>query len=379
MLRGEPARILLVVILALLTASSTIYAFEGETDKFSESLEHLIKLNIIQNYVETDFNPKENMTRAETAVMLRRMMNPDTTTGISGGYFLNAEGILEEFGDNRYAVAEIDVLKKINVISGYDDGSIRPDREITYSECIKMLVCMLGYKDDAIRKGGWSKGYVKCAEEIGLLQNISVKEYSLNAVKGDVVIMINNALSIPRNLVSVCDAGKSLALTPPCGTYSVDGVVQETVEGITFEEILTNPDLDVENEKYTGESYSSFKEDRIIAENTGISVKGSGFSIDGIGNFTLYFENIDKSCDYYISLVSMFNEKYNRMPTEEEYRQNIFAFVEAQHPTISNVGPISTDSFTFTNIPRGSYYVCIMSSPCKAHIAGTIVLDDESE
>ena len=58
-------------------------------------------------------------------------------------------------------------LKKIMV--GDENGEFHPEKAVTIEETIKVLVCLLGYEYFALIKGGYPDGYIEQAKELGLL------------------------------------------------------------------------------------------------------------------------------------------------------------------------------------------------------------------
>jgi len=47
----------------------------------------------------------------------------------------------------------VDVLNKLGVINGYDDGTFKPDNNVTRDEAAKILVCALGRDIQAVDGG----------------------------------------------------------------------------------------------------------------------------------------------------------------------------------------------------------------------------------
>ena len=58
--------------------------------------------------------------------------------------------------DNTYKDA-ITTLTKLKVIDGYEDGTFKPDGQITRAEFTKLIVFILGYKDYRLLGGSYWK------------------------------------------------------------------------------------------------------------------------------------------------------------------------------------------------------------------------------
>ena len=381
------------LITAVLCASVTLSTIATATEKtYSDvdtnnttlisALDNLHKFDIVEGYGDGTFKPDNNVTRAEFAVMTRRMMNPDSFVGDVGGYTLNQS--TKELVPWHFAITEINLLKKMQIISGYEDGSLKPDQNVTYNEGIKMLVCALGYKDDAVKKGGWSDGYIECAKELGLLKDIATKDYSAYVTREASAIMVNKALSIPRSYVTKCNVGASVAQTPPDGEYIVDGIVSETEKGMSFEEQLNGVNAENGNvvNKNIVEEINSLGDTATIKRFSKVFY-GGGLPVsvslnddnkiynDG-SSITIYFDKINKSCDYYISIDT---EYYTKTLTMEEMAKPE-VLLEASVPNIYKLGPVSTEKITFYNVPKGEYELWIFSMPCQSEVSGVVVVED---
>lgn len=78
------------------------------------------------------------------------------------------------FGDvhGHWAETYIDTIKPLGVISGYPDGTFRPDRTITRAEFISITVNALGYVPRPANSGEfWAMPHVEQALSLGLIKN----------------------------------------------------------------------------------------------------------------------------------------------------------------------------------------------------------------
>ena len=106
------------------------------------------------------------LTRAEASKFLAQAL------GMSADYKSETQIFSDVPADNAYASA-IAYLYDHDIVNGNTDGTFRPDSNVTYGEFIKMAVSALGYKDYAGYKGGWTKGYLDCARDAGLLSGVA--------------------------------------------------------------------------------------------------------------------------------------------------------------------------------------------------------------
>ena len=80
------------------------------------------------------------------------------------------------------------------MVSGYTDGSFKPDNNVKYSESITMLLNLLGYKANVNNTSlGWPDNYISKSAELGIHNPQFYPDYSLPATRGDVAILTYNA------------------------------------------------------------------------------------------------------------------------------------------------------------------------------------------
>jgi molybdopterin-binding protein len=74
----------------------------------------------------------------------------------------------------------------LGIIDGYPDGTFKPDNTVSYDEAAKMLVAALGYTPDSLT-GTWPANYVVKAKSLGILDGI--KAGAAGANRGDIATM----------------------------------------------------------------------------------------------------------------------------------------------------------------------------------------------
>ena len=83
----------------------------------------------------------------------------------------------------------------VPIIAGYEDGTFRPTREVTYAELAKMLVVSIDKDLTPAKVKGmkWYQDWMKRAVELGILYGLSVDNPNAKAVRKDAFAMIYNA------------------------------------------------------------------------------------------------------------------------------------------------------------------------------------------
>ncbi|WP_159881544.1 outer membrane protein assembly factor BamB family protein [Paenibacillus puerhi] len=129
-----------------------------------------VALGIVFGYSDGTFRPDGNVTRAEFASMIVRGLPPGDEGAPLGFKDKDTIGTWAEKAV-RQAVA-------LGIIHGYEDGTFRPDANITHAEMISMVIRASGFSMDQERQTGfaddadipkWAKPAVFKAEETGIL------------------------------------------------------------------------------------------------------------------------------------------------------------------------------------------------------------------
>ena len=160
-------------------------AVEAETENSTadRAVFDLIAYGIIPS--DVDRTPQRQITRAEIADMVSRMLQLDEIENKQPMYFVDVEA------ENLYVDA-INNVAQAGIIQGDEEGYFRPDDPVTLQEAAKIFACTLGY-DYLAKDLGYPAGYMNVAMEIGLLDGIN---QSGAFYAEQVYIMAYNALDI---------------------------------------------------------------------------------------------------------------------------------------------------------------------------------------
>lgn len=111
---------------------------------------------------------------------------------------------------DHWAYRYISSAKENGIINGDGNGNFYPERDITNEEIVKMIVCLLGYRELAEAKGGYPAGYTATASGLGITAGLNLKVNS-PALRKDTAIMIYNALDVPIMAEGSKDADGNIA------------------------------------------------------------------------------------------------------------------------------------------------------------------------
>lgn len=154
---------------------------------YAEAVKTLSEAGIIQGDTSGNFNPDRTVTRAQAAAFLCRMMGIGESS--KAKKITNFTDVQESYWASGYIAA----IAEKGVISGYADGSFKPDSPVTCQQLLKMLVCAWGWKEYAENCGGWPNGYVAVANEYGYTKNTS-QTVTANATRSTVAMYIYNTM-----------------------------------------------------------------------------------------------------------------------------------------------------------------------------------------
>jgi len=132
--------------------------------------------------------------------------NEEVTRGIFAqavAELLNLKDSLVDYCDKYSDVSEqtpgcreILTLSEMKFLSGYSDGTFRPDKKVLYSEVAKVIVNILGYEYKAKSYGGYPSGYMMVANELKLLNGVS-GAFSSTVTFGALMKVFENSINAP--------------------------------------------------------------------------------------------------------------------------------------------------------------------------------------
>lgn len=105
-------------------------------------------------------------------------------------------GSFTDMNGAEWAEEYIYIAKSLNIINGTEPNHFEPESHITYEQAIKMIVAALGYGEEAERAGGYPTGYIAQAKQLNITDGIvyAAEDY---ATRGNIALMIENALQAP--------------------------------------------------------------------------------------------------------------------------------------------------------------------------------------
>ncbi len=174
------------------------YTDVADTAANAEAIEVLSALGIINGYKDDatgdySFKPENPIKRQEAAKLFVAIQNMlDAAEGRKG---------TTKFADvdetSAWATGYINLGVDKGYINGTSDTTYNPKGDIKYQDVIKVLVSIMGYKEDVVKSyGGYPNGYLSIADAEGITKGVSF-DPTAPATRGNVAMLIYNAMKLP--------------------------------------------------------------------------------------------------------------------------------------------------------------------------------------
>ena len=159
----------------------------------SEAILTLTKLGVINGYANDDnttysFKPNGDITRGEFAKIITVALGAENEIATSSIQFNDIDG--------HWAKPYVLVAASRGIVNGFEDGTFKPDENVTYEQAVKMIVCAAGYESIAQSLGGWPNGYMMQAMNLKLTDNAVTADQTGKASRGIVAQLMFNVLDV---------------------------------------------------------------------------------------------------------------------------------------------------------------------------------------
>lgn len=228
--------LVIAMVLSNMSFAFASTSFEDVTGNYETAVDALVSLGVINGYEDGTFRPEKTITRAEIAKVLVEALGYGKLVGDDSANFSDTKG--------HWADGYIAVAAGTGLVTGYPDGSFRPDQAVTYSEALTMTVRSIGYTD-AYLGGTWPTNFKTKAIDLGLTDDVVMS--TSGADRGGVAQIIYNALE--EELVTINSDGDAVNVkTGGRNKLFIDNIAE-------YEENykVTTDKVDPANKNYAGE------------------------------------------------------------------------------------------------------------------------------
>lgn len=178
------------MILGLVSVGFAASFEDTEGFEFEASVLKLANLGIISGYPDGTFKPDNLVTRAEFAKMIVCMLGLE-----SAAKSLKGEAVpFADVDADHWAAGYINVAQMMGIVNGYEDGTFRPQDNITYAEAFKMVLAAMGYSEDGFLVVRWPATWIAKAIELELDKDLTIAS-GLPITRGEVAKLFDNSLT----------------------------------------------------------------------------------------------------------------------------------------------------------------------------------------
>lgn len=170
--------------------AATPFPDVDESASYANAVEILYGLGVVSGDDNGLFNPDNNVTRAEFSKMVVESIGEGAAAaGQKAPQYSDVNG---HWGEGYVAAAS-----GKGIINGFEDGTFKPDEQVTYAQAVKMLVCAAGYETYAVKNGGWPSGYLAWGNQLKIINGVSVESNDTALTRKDCAVLVANALKAP--------------------------------------------------------------------------------------------------------------------------------------------------------------------------------------
>ena len=225
--------ICMMPVMAFAATSNAAYSdISGE--KCEGAVNVLDALGVVDGYEDGTYRPDQTVTRAEMAKLII------TALGVAD-YASATNSSYSDMALAQWAIPYVEYATNLNIVEGVGGGRFSPGNPVTYEQAATMIVRALGFTDECNEMNGtWPAIYVQKATALGLFNNVS-NGGSTGANRGDIAVMLYNALTVPE--VYADNDGQT---NKKVGSDGGDVTMMDTlnVNGSSKYKIVTNADAD---------------------------------------------------------------------------------------------------------------------------------------
>ena len=162
-------------------------------------IQYIVDKKFVKGYEDGSMGYDKNITRAEiTRLLVLANGNEELANSLQGSMKLYTDVDTKHWANGVISVGTTrpSDANKIAMLAGYPDKSFKPDKNVTYAELAKMLVVLVkkDLTEDMVKNAKWATSWMLWAKELGILEDVDVKDSNAFATRADAFTMMYNAL-----------------------------------------------------------------------------------------------------------------------------------------------------------------------------------------
>ncbi len=221
----------------------------AEINSFEEDCVSLLRaIGIISS--EKNIDVDKNITRAEFASLVVQLAT-------QGNGVMDAPAMFKDVPSSNENFMSINCLANMGIISGYDDGSFKPNNYVTLTQAVKMLISSLAWDDFMVDKSAYPMSYLNAASKFKFFNNIQLDQ-NAELTWGKAALLYCNVLNtnvIYQSAYGTVDQyaqDKDLSyLNKYFDVYKTEGVVTDNgITTLTGKSRISSNQIAIDNVKY---------------------------------------------------------------------------------------------------------------------------------
>ncbi|WP_245247294.1 MULTISPECIES: S-layer homology domain-containing protein [unclassified Paenibacillus] len=227
----------LVLAAANSTTSSDISSHWAEKE-----MKKWINNGLLTGYSDGSYQPDHSISRAEYFTLVNRSFHFTKEAAVS----------FTDLNASHWAFAEIARAKAAGYADGYPDGTIQPDQQISREEAAVVLTNVLKLQEnaaaaeafkDAAQFAGWSKGSIGALAAKGYLSGYEDGTFKPQSsmTRAEIVVLLDRSLSNAAAPTTTYDHKGTFG--PQTGTTTIQGNVVISAESVTLRNTVIEGNL----------------------------------------------------------------------------------------------------------------------------------------
>lgn len=181
---------MLMVVGAMVTVSAKSFTDVASDDAYAEAVDVLSELGVILGTSEEEFSPDTLVERQQMAMFIARL-----ATAQPSWFAVEAPAVFKDQTAPVYNAA-VAYANTNGFVKGTSATTFEGAKSVTLQDAATMLSRVLGYTTEAMDKA-YPMSYLTMADDVGLLKGLEDVAPTAALTRGEVAIMLYNALKAP--------------------------------------------------------------------------------------------------------------------------------------------------------------------------------------
>lgn len=240
--------VVLAMLMGLMPSPTFAYVSDTSGHWAASHIDEMMGMGVIKGYPDGTFKPDKNITRAEFMVMVNTAF----------GFKDYVSKMYSDVSSSDWFYSAVNVASGAGYITGYSDGTMRPNNPITREEAATMLAKAKGLtgNEEAYMKFSdymnitWSKSYVGAVSAAAIMSGYPDGSFgpTKSITRAESAVSIHKAMGIKGMDMSSSEMiyDKQGTYGPSEGTETIEKNVVIKVPGVTLQNMIIKGDLTID-------------------------------------------------------------------------------------------------------------------------------------